>query len=85
MQQSQLRWMCRRGMKELDVVMSRYLDSRYANADENEKQGFITLLGMPDPDLYSLLMGRQTGPDQNAEKVARSIRNMAGPGIETEG
>ncbi|MCZ6883500.1 MAG: succinate dehydrogenase assembly factor 2 [Gammaproteobacteria bacterium] len=78
MQKSRLRWMCRRGMKELDVVMGRYLDSRYASANEDEKQGFITLLEMPDPDLYSLLMGRQTSPDQNADKVARSIRNMAG-------
>jgi succinate dehydrogenase flavin-adding protein (antitoxin of CptAB toxin-antitoxin module) len=33
---------------------------------------------MPDPDLYALLMGRQTSPDQNAEKVARSIRQLAG-------
>ena len=78
MQESRLRWMCRRGMKELDVVMGRYLDSRYANANEDEKQGFISLLEMPDPDLYALLMGRQTCADQNAEKVARSIRNMAG-------
>jgi antitoxin CptB len=65
-------------MKELDVVMGRYLDSRYANASEDEKQGFISLLEMPDPDLYALLMGRQTSADQNAEKVARSIRNMVG-------
>ena len=78
MQESRLRWMCRRGMKELDVVMGRYLDSRYANANEDEKQGFISLLEMPDPDLYALLMGRQTSADQNAEKVARSIRNMTG-------
>ncbi len=78
MQKSRLRWMCRRGMKELDVVMGRYLDSAYADANEAEKQGFISLLEMPDPDLYALLMGRQTSPDQNAERVARSIRQMAG-------
>jgi antitoxin CptB len=65
-------------MKELDVVMGRYLDSAYDDANEAEKQGFISLLEMPDPDLYALLMGRQTSPDQNAERVARSIRQMAG-------
>ncbi len=84
MQESRLRWMCRRGMKELDVVMSRYLDSQYADADEDEKQGFISLLEMPDPDLYSLLMGRRTSSNQNADKVARSIRNMARPGIKAQ-
>jgi len=64
-------------MKELDVAMTRYLDSRYATANETEKQGFITLLEMPDPELYSLLLGKQTISNQNAEKVAHSIRVMA--------
>ena len=77
MQESQLRWLCRRGMKELDVVMTRYLDCCYAEADEAEKKGFITLLEMPDPDLYSLLLGRNSSSNLDAEKVVQSIRSMA--------
>ena len=76
-EESRIRWMCRRGMKELDVAMTRYLDSCYATADETEKQGFITLLEMSDPELYSLLLGKQTISNQDAEKVVRSIRVMA--------
>ena len=64
-------------MKELDMVMTRYLDSCYAEADEADRQGFIFLLEMPDPDLYALLLGRQTSLNRNAEKVVRSIRDMA--------
>jgi antitoxin CptB len=77
MQQSRLRWLCRRGMKELDVVMTRYLDSHYAEADEADQQSFIALLELPDPDLYSLLLGRKVSADQNTVKVVRSIREMA--------
>jgi len=77
MQEARLRWLCRRGMKELDVVMTRYLDSHYAEADEAEKKGFIALLEMTDPDLYALLLGRKTSSNQNADKVVRSIRDMA--------
>jgi antitoxin CptB len=76
-EESRIRWMCRRGMKELDIAMTRYLDSRYATANEAEKQGFIALLDMPDPELYLLLLGKQTSSNQEAEKVARSIRVMA--------
>jgi antitoxin CptB len=76
-EESRLRWLCRRGMKELDVVMTQYLDSCYAEANEDDRQGFITLLEMPDPDLYALLLGRETSLNQNADKVVRSIRNMA--------
>jgi antitoxin CptB len=77
MQQSRLRWLCRRGMKELDVVMTRYLDSHYAEADEADQKSFIALLELPDPDLYSLLLGRKVSADQNTVKVVRSIREMA--------
>jgi antitoxin CptB len=34
---SRLRWLCRRGMKELDVVMSRYLEQHYATASGAEQ------------------------------------------------
>jgi antitoxin CptB len=74
---SRLRWLCRRGMKELDVIMTRYLEDCYANADEADQQGFNDLLEMPDPDLYSLLLGRQSCSNENAKNVIRSIRTMA--------
>jgi len=63
-------------MKELDVVMTGYLESHYAKASEVEKKSFKILLDMPDPDLYALLLGRRTSPDHGIDKVARSIRNM---------
>jgi len=74
---SRLRWLCRRGMKELDIVMTNYLESHYAEATEVEKNGFKVLLEMPDPDLYSLLLGRRTSPNQTIVRVACLIRNMA--------
>ena len=77
MQEPRLRWLCRRGMKELDLVMTRYLDCCYAQADEADKMGFEALLDMSDPDLYALLLGRNTSSSQNAERVVRSIREMA--------
>ncbi len=75
-EESRLRWLCRRGMKELDMVMAGYLDCHYAKASEAEKNGFKVLLDMPDPDLYALLLGRQTSPDHSVESVARCIRDM---------
>ena len=75
-EESRLRWLCRRGMKELDMVMTGYLDSHYAKASEAEKNGFKVLLDMPDPDLYALLLGRRTSPDHSVDSVARCIRNL---------
>ena len=76
-EESRLRWLCRRGMKELDVVMTSYLELHYATASETEKSGFKELLEMPDPDLYALLLGKVTSSNQAIDGLARSIRSMA--------
>ena len=73
---SRLRWLCRRGMKELDVVMSRYLDQHYASAPSADQERFKALLEMPDPDLYDLLLGRSTTPDAELARFIRLLRKL---------
>ena len=75
---SRLRWLCRRGMKELDVVMSRYLDQYYESASSAERDLFKALLEMPDTDLYRLLLGRDESQDPDLERFLRFLRNMSG-------
>jgi len=60
-------------MKELDVVMSAYLDNHYASATVEQQSLFRDLLQMPDPDLYNLLLGRDTADDP---RVARFIKRL---------
>ena len=75
---SRLRWLCRRGMKELDVVMGRYLEQYYTSASSAEQAQFKALLEMPDPDLYDLLLGRSTPPDAELVRFIQLLRNMSG-------
>lgn len=55
---AKLRWRCRRGMRELDKAMSAYLDNHYVNASEQEREDFIALLDLQDPELYQLVTGK---------------------------
>ena len=71
---SRLRWLCRRGMKELDVVLVRYLDSSYESATTLEQDRFRELLQMPDPDLYNLLLGRDITDDPDLARFLRQLR-----------
>ncbi len=73
---SRLRWLCRRGMKELDVVMTRYLDNFYTTADQVDQRSFRTLLDMPDPDLFALLVGRETSNDNDLTTLITVLRGM---------
>ena len=75
---SRLRWLCRRGMKELDVVMSRYLEDYYESASATDQGIFKALLEMPDPDLYKLLLGRGEENDPELLRFIEFLRAMSG-------
>ncbi len=55
--EAQLRWRCRRGMKELDVLLAAWLDGCWPQADESRRRDFAWLLEQPDPDLADWLIG----------------------------
>ena len=44
MSDGELRWQCRRGMRELDELLARYLQTFYEQATEAEKSAFRELL-----------------------------------------
>lgn len=74
---SRLRWLCRRGMKELDVIMSGYLERHYESASTADQDKFRVLLEMPDPDLYDLLLGRSEATDPELRQIIDVLRNMS--------
>lgn len=53
---ARLRWQCRRGALELDLLLTRYLDTYYSQAGEVEQALFKKLLSSEDDDLLSLLL-----------------------------
>jgi len=54
---ARLKWQCRRGTKELDFLLNRYLETGYLVADQREKDLFVELLGLEDDVLVGVLMG----------------------------
>ena len=58
---SELRWQCRRGMLELDLLLNGFLDERYNQLSDDEKAQFKSLLDYPDQTLFDLLMA-ETDP-----------------------
>jgi antitoxin CptB len=54
---ARLRWQCRRGSLELDLILEKYLETRYLVADVEEKARFVDLLKLDDGELLGVLMG----------------------------
>ena len=73
--EARLRWQCRRGMRELDLLLTDYLENGYSHSSEEQKQAFRELLGLPDPDLIGYLLGAQTPPDIALANVVSQIRD----------
>ena len=74
-ERSKLRWRCRRGMKELDELLERYMVVRYDRAPEAEQRTFGQLLELQDPQLFAFLFGRETPTDEAMIDVIGKIRN----------
>jgi antitoxin CptB len=69
-----LQWRCRRGMKELDVLMQGYLNEMYRDASAEEQQAFQALVEMPDPELYHYFIGKQSLENPQLAAVIDKIR-----------
>lgn len=70
-----IRWRCRRGMLELDLVLQRFLERRLHLLDPSELAALDTLLMYPDNDLFELVMGRREPGEGRLQPVLRLIRD----------
>lgn len=73
---NKLRWRCRRGTLELDLMLIRYLDMRYQDASGLEQQAFSRLLELEDTELMRYLMGEQLPTDDKLVELVLAIRAL---------
>ena len=63
-----LKWQCRRGLLELDLVLERYLRAHPEDAELSE------LLELPDNDLWDIVSGRSDRYDGRFEGIVARLR-----------
>ena len=72
-----LRWQCRRGMRELDLLLGGFVDRAYGRLSAGEREQFVRLLSYSDALLLDYLMGRTLPSDPAIADLVRKIRNAA--------
>jgi len=72
-----LRWRCRRGMKELDLLLIRYVEEQYDAAPSAHQEAFRALLDAPDPMIYAYFMGRARPASPLLSAVIQRITESA--------
>lgn len=71
----ELRWRCRRGMRELDILLEDYLNNHYECVSLEEQHAFKMLLELTDPQLYGYLLGKQVPAKKPLQNVVNQIIN----------
>jgi succinate dehydrogenase flavin-adding protein (antitoxin of CptAB toxin-antitoxin module) len=69
-----LRWRSRRGMLELDLILTRFLQTKVEALSQEEIGIFDEVLRLSDKDFLDLLMGRAECLDQRIKPMIDMIR-----------
>jgi antitoxin CptB len=67
-------WRCRRGMKELDLLLAGWLDTRFEQASDDQRRQFEALMELPDPLLARYLLGGQRPEQADLTALIECIR-----------
>jgi len=70
---ARLKWACRRGMLELDVLFMPFVDQAYEHLSIKERQVFERLLSCQDPELFAWFMGHEKCEDQELNAMVQFI------------
>ena len=73
----QLKWRCRRGMRELDILLLPFIDEVYRDLDPTEIKTFERLLEHDDPDLMRWFSRREQPPDDGLVFLVDKILDLS--------
>ena len=71
---NRVRWSCRRGMLELDLVLTGFLDKHYPKLTKSQVKMFTKLLEYPDTELLDMIMARTEPAENTMKSVLQLIR-----------
>jgi antitoxin CptB len=71
---NRLRWRCRRGMLENDLILARFLDARGETMTGDDVMALDRLLDLTDNDLWDLLAGRAEPADASVRPLLDALR-----------
>jgi antitoxin CptB len=81
---SRLAWRCRRGTKELDLLLLGWLGRHFDSATAAQRARFAALLELPDPDLARYLLAARQPLEADLAADLRADPGAAEPSLVPE-
>ena len=71
-----IRWHCRRGMLELDLVLNAFVERHLDGLDAKDLEVFQAVLAYPDPTLLAVVMGQAEPEDAVESEIVALLRSV---------
>tara|TARA_B100000886_G_scaffold283581_1_gene207902 strand:- start:251 stop:484 length:234 start_codon:yes stop_codon:yes gene_type:complete len=75
MQVSKLKWKCRKGVRELDILLTRYLDDVFLTSPVIEQDNFQEFVEKDTYEILDILMDKKNF-DQKFNKIVSILRTL---------
>ena len=75
-EQARLRWRCRRGMREMDILFQQFMEKYYSNLSDENKASFAALLEESDPDIMNWIMDKTTPENTNYIPLIKLLQTL---------
>jgi antitoxin CptB len=72
---ARIRWRCRRGLLENDLILTRFLDAKGATLTEEQVAALDELLALTDNELWDLIAARAEPADASVRPLLEELRN----------
>lgn len=72
-EERKLQWHCRRGLKELDVILGPFFEQHYLSLSATDQAAFSRLIDCEDMDLFNWFMRQDTPADPEMERMIELV------------
>lgn len=69
-----IRWLARRGLLELDIILGRFMTQVFDHLSDSELAAFMALMDLPDPEILALINKAEECAYPEFEPVLEKIR-----------
>ncbi|MBH44312.1 MAG: succinate dehydrogenase assembly factor 2 [Gammaproteobacteria bacterium] len=78
MQISKIKWRCRKGLRELDILLTYFVETEYDNLSYKEKDLFLELIDFDSQELFNILLGKEICDQKflNLIKVIKKVYKL---------
>lgn len=75
MHDSQVKWKCRKGLRELDILLSKYFEEKYPNLTEEDKLIFLEFIELDTYAILDMLTNKATD-DVKYKNILLALKSL---------